>query len=266
MPKQFWSTLSTTDFIALNKDTTLVVMPVGSTEQHGPHLPVGTDAMIVDEIIRRLISDPADMDLLLLPTLWCTKSIEHDAFDGTLSLQTETLIAVMHDMAASIARAGFKRLVLMNWHGGNSDLLSSLVRDLRQRHQLLVFLIDGLFIFSDRTGNQELQNQDYDLHAGRFETGIMLAAYPQLVKPGPYEGIGSDAHRGRLAASFNSHSLLQPEGGTVRLAWLTDDLSADGVIGNPGGASATDGEAVLNEISRRVLAILREITSFSYKQ
>jgi creatinine amidohydrolase/Fe(II)-dependent formamide hydrolase-like protein len=94
---------------------------------------------------------------------------------------------------------------------------------------------------------------------------MMLAAYPQWVKPGPYEGIGSDLQRGRTAATFDKHKLLLVEGGSIYPGWETTDLTADGVIGNPVGSTAAEGEGNLTAMVDRVEAMLREIALFAYR-
>jgi creatinine amidohydrolase len=260
-----WNRLSTTEFLDLDRQNTVVLLPLGATEQHGPHLPVGTDFFLVEEVLRRVKPRINDLDGLILPPLWCTKSNEHVAFAGSLYLQAETMMAMIHDIAASISRSGFKRVVLMNWHGGNSDLLGALVRDIRQRHKLMAFLIDIVFTFMGLTSEPGDQTPGVDMHAGRYETSMMLAANPGMVKPGPYENIGSDMERGRLAESFSGYKLLAPEGGAVRIGWETTDLSADGVIGDPAGSSAEEGERSLAVMAERVEAALREIARFEYK-
>ena len=264
MPVRLWNHLATTDFLNLDREQTLVLMPLGSTEQHGPHLPVGTDYLLVEEILRRLKPRIDDLEVIVLPALWCTKSNEHVAFAGSLYLQAETMMAVIHDITAAISRSGFRRLVMMNWHGGNSDLLGALARDVRQRHGLLTFIIDIVYIFMGPAYEQTGAVKNIDIHAGRYETGMMLAAYPHLVKPGPYEDIGSDLTRGRLAHSFAGYKLLIPEGGPVRLGWETTDLTSDGVIGNPAGANAEEGERDLEAIAERVETMLREIANFEF--
>ena len=265
MAIRMWNHLSTTDFLEVDRDKTLVLMPLGATEQHGPHLPVGTDHLLVEEVLRRIKPRLDDIEALLLPTLWCTKSNEHVAFPGSLYLQAETMMAMVHDITAAVSRSGFKRLVIMNWHGGNSDLLSALTRDIRQRSQLLTFLIDIVYIFMGPTSEQTGVAQGVDIHAGRYETGMMLAAYPNLVKPGPYQDIGSDLKRGRLADSFAGCRYVLPEGGPVRVGWETTDLTSDGVIGNPAGSNADEGEQNLEEMVERVEAMLREIATFEFR-
>jgi creatinine amidohydrolase len=264
MTVRHWIHLSTTDFEALDRQKTLVLLPFGATEQHGPHLPVGTDTLIVEEVLRRAAPHLQDVEALVLPTLWCTKSNEHISFVGSLYLQAETMIAMLHDIAATISLSGFKRLVLMNWHGGNSDLLAAIARDLRQRHRLLVFIIDIVRSFLNPLRDADQPQVDYDIHAGQYETGILQAAYPELLKPGPYDRIGSDLERQKLAESFEGYKYLMPEGGAVYIAWETRDLAPDGVVGNPSKASPEQGERDLEFMATRVEQILREVATFDF--
>jgi creatinine amidohydrolase len=156
----------------------------GATEQHGPHLPVGTDTLIVEEVLRRVAPRLEDLEALVLPTVWCTKSNEHITFTGSLYLQAETLMAMLHDIAATISLSGFKRLVLMNWHGGNSDLLAAIAGH-PPAAGCWCSSSTSCAASSTAAGFRSAQ-VDYDIHAGQYETGILQAAYPGLVKPGPY--------------------------------------------------------------------------------
>lgn len=265
MAIRMWTHLSTTDFLGIDREKYLVLLPFGSTEQHGPQLPVGTDCFLVEEVMRRLEPHVADLDVLRLPTLWCTKSNEHSAFAGSLYLQAETIMAMVHDLAGAVSRSGFQKLVLLNWHGGNTDLLSAMAPDIRQRHHLTVFIIDIVRLFMGPTCDQSGDVAQFDIHAGCYETGMMLAAHADLVKPGPYEGIGSDLERGPLARSFGGYKYLIPEGGPVRVGWETTDLTTDGVIGNPARANPEQGDRDLHDMVARVKEMLHEIARFQYR-
>jgi creatinine amidohydrolase len=265
MTVRSWVHLTAADFSSVDRENALVLMPFGATEQHGPHLPVGTDSLLVEEVLRRVTPRIQDLEVLVLPTLWCTKSNEHISFVSSLYLEAETLMAMVHDIAAAVSRSGFKRLVLMNWHGGNSDLLAAMGRDLRQRHQLLVFIIDIVRSFLNPMRDVSKPQVDYDIHAGQYETGLMLAAYPDLVRPGPYQGIGSDLERGGLADSFKGRRYMLPEGGAVYVAWETRDLAPDGVVGDPSKADPVKGGRDLGFMVDRVEAILREVATFEFR-
>ncbi len=258
-----WNRLSTTEIEKLDRTNTLVLLPLGATEQHGPHLPLGTDLFLVEAVLERTKPRIADLNVLLLPPLWCTKSNEHIAFPGSLYLQAETMMALIHDIAAAISHSGFRKMVFMNWHGGNSDLLGAMLRDIRQRHKMLVFLIDIVFTFLGASDEPQEMSKS-DMHAGHFETSLMLAVRPELVQPGRYKNLGQE-NQDPLTSSFSSFELLAPEGGLVRTGWDTTDLSHDGVIGDPAGSSSEEGKESLTNMVNRVEAALREIARFEYK-
>lgn len=236
-------------------------------EQHGPHLPVATDALISEAVVEGVMKSMGEeeIDLLLLPTLWCSKSNEHIAFPGTIFLSRETFVSVLEEISASVARAGFKKLVFMNWHGGNTDILAAAIRDIRQQTGLMTFAIDIVKMLGFRPPTTVPANS-FNIHAGHYETSILLAAYPELMEERDYQELGSDMTRGKTAASFSSSDFqyLLPEGGPVSVGWVTTDLTEDGVIGDPSAASAADGQAELDAQVDLVCEILREVAAFEY--
>lgn len=259
-----WRELSTTDFARIERSKALVVLPIGSTEQHGPHLPVGTDTLIVEAVVDGVVQQLTDVDCLFLPTVWASKSNEHSAFAGTISLSREALCRVVEDIAGSVARAGFQKLVFMNAHGGNAGLLDVLGRDIRQSVGLLIFGLE-LWSFYSLPPTVPGTPTALDIHAGYYETSVMLAQYPQLVAARHIAGLGSDRKRGKVAASFGGFRYLTPEGKPVSVPWLTNDYSDDGVIGDPGQASAAVGQVELDKLVKTVCEVLREVAAFEYR-
>jgi len=263
MTSMKWSELTTKDFTKLEKEGMIVVLPIGAMEQHGPHLPVATDALCVNSVVDKLDEKKLDVNYLVLPTLWCSKSNEHLEFPGTIFLRRETFSRVVEDIAASVARAGFKKLVVLNWHGGNVDLLSCLARDIRQQFDLLTFIIDGGRMLQSYKPDWA-QPHHYNIHAERNETSVILAARPDLVKPPSEWGVGSDFGHGKMADSFKGYKHVIPEGGSVSMGWVTVDLTDDGVVGDPSGANAGEGLVILEHVVARICEILPEIASFSF--
>jgi len=228
-------------------------------------MPLLTDTIymegIVDGVMRELDDDVAHV---VLPTVWCSKSNEHAAFPGTIFLSRETLANMLLDISACVARSGFKKLVLMNWHGGNTDFLASLARDIRHEYGLLVFVIDVVRLMG-RYPPPSIEPGVFE-HAGSLETSIILALRPELLRGRQWEGLGSDMKRGKVAASFDrDFEYLAIEGGPVIMSWLTDDLSDDGVFGDPGPASAEVGVAELAREVSLICGMLREIAAFEYR-
>ncbi len=259
-----WRELSTTDFANIDRDRTLVVLPIGSTEQHGPHLPVGTDTLIVEAVVDGVIQQLTDVDCLFLPTVWVSKSNEHSAFAGTVSLSREALSRVVEDIAGSVARAGFQKLVFMNAHGGNTGLLDVLGRDLHQSLGLLVFGLELPNLYSAPVAAPGAP-APFDIHAGHYETSVLLARYPQLMAGRHFAGLGSGRERGKIAASFGGFKYLTPEGKPVNVPWVIGDLTDDGVVGDPTHASAAGGQLEFEKLVSTVCEVLREAAAFQYR-
>ncbi len=264
MPCRRWRDLSSLDLASVDKDRTLVVLPIGSTEQHGPHLPVGTDTLIVEAVVEGTTQQLGDVECLFLPTLWVSKSNEHSAFAGTITFARDTLCRVVEDIAESVARAGFRRLVFLNAHGGNAGLLDVLGRDLRQSTGLLLFDLE-LWSFYTAQTLSEGALPVLDIHAGYFETSVMLACYPSLVGERFGGGLGSDRERGKIAASFDGFCYLTPDGKSASVPWLTGDYTDDGVMGDPGQARAEAGRREYDRLVGIVCAVLRECAAFEYR-
>jgi creatinine amidohydrolase len=260
-----WHELSTTDFAGIDRSKTLVILPLGSIEQHGPHLPVGTDTLIVEAVVESVIQRLKDVDCLFLPVVWATKSNEHRAFAGTVLLSRETLSRVVEDIAGSVAQAGFHKLVFMDAHGGNAGLLDVLGRDIRQSTGLLVFGLE-LWGFYTMPPLVPGASTPLDIHAGYYETSLILARYPTLMEGRQFSGLGSDRDRGKIAASFGGFKYLLPEGKPVNVPWLTPDYTDDGVIGDPTQASAAVGQLDLDKLVNTVCEVLREVAVFDYRE
>ena len=259
-----WHELSTTDFARMDPGKTLVILPLGSVEQHGPHLPVGTDTLIVEAIVEGIMQRLRDVDCLFLPTMWATKSNEHKAFPGTITLSHDTLSRVLQDIASSVARAGLRKLVFMNAHGGNMGTLDVVGRDVRQETGLLTFVLELWRLY---TAPPALPGAlaPLDIHAGYYETSVLLARRRDLMEGRSFARLGSDRARGRIAASFERFKFLRPEGGAINVPWLTTDYTDDGVIGDPTQARAAVGQLELDKLVNTVCELLREVAVFEYQ-
>ncbi|MFN9622773.1 MAG: creatininase family protein [Cyanobacteriota bacterium] len=208
-----------------------VIWALGSLEQHGPHLPLNTDALFADRLVEALVAAlPAELPIWRLPVQTIGFAPEHGGFAGTFSLRATDLIALVKGVGMELARCGFHRLVLMNGHGGQIGLLEVAARELRASHPRLAvlpcFLWRGL---EDPASLIPEPERHQGLHAGLAETSLMLHLAPELVGPErPADGL----HR-RLAP---------PRGwsweGDAPAAWRTGEISASGVIGDPSGATA----------------------------
>ena len=162
----------------------LAVVPVAATEQHGPHLPLGTDTFLVETVARQAAAQAAhEIDVLVTPTLAVGSSHHHFPFGGTLSLESETYYRAVRDIVVSLIRDGFQRVFVINGHGGNHELIQVVVRDLVLEHQANLAAASYWDL-----ARAELAKQAPDVtgrlpgHAGYFETAMLMAIRPDLVR------------------------------------------------------------------------------------
>jgi len=164
-------------------DKTVALLPTGIIEAHGPHLPLGTDALmatyIAEEAARRT-------NVLLLPTVWYGNTYILDKFPGTISISNETLYRLYLDIFREVARNGVRYLVVVNGHGGNVDALSMAAKDAARETKLTVILVNWWIDLAKETRRRVLETPEG--HAAEDETSEVWAAYPQLVKAVPRDG------------------------------------------------------------------------------
>lgn len=238
---------------ALDKTDGVVLLPIGAVEQHGHHLPLLTDTLIVNRMLdAALAALPDDVAAWTLPVLPYSKSNEHTGFPGTVSLSAQTLIGVLHDIARSVAEAGFRRLAFVNGHGGNVALLEMAARDIRAATGLLCFCLQpALFVEPPFPISDEERRLGF--HGGELETSLLLSIAPELVQM---------ERAVRHYAEF-------PETGTplfffapASTAWLSRDWSADGIFGDATLGTAEKGNALIEAGGRRLADLIRAISTF----
>jgi creatinine amidohydrolase len=238
---------------ALPKDRTLLILPTAAIEQHGHHLPLATDTLINNLLLGRSLEKlPADAPVYALPPICYGKSNEHIGFPGTLSVSASTFMAVIRDLGASIASAGFKKLVLYNTHGGNSSLVDVMARDLRAEFNLRVFCLFGS-AGAPFTGISR-QEKTYGFHAGEIETSLLLAATPELVD--------TTAYTTNYIANIDHPELLLPENASATFAWLTRDIAPSGVMGDPTPSTPEKGHLWIEEATSKIAAALEAMLRY----
>ncbi len=253
LPSGRWQDLTTTDFVRVDPARTIALLPVAAIEQHGPHLPLSTDAVInegvVNEMLRRL---PAAASVLVLPALNVGDSLEHTAFAGTLSADLEALLGLWLSVGRGVARAGVRKLVIFNSHGGQRAHVDLAALRLRVAHGLLVVRAHS-FSFGVPPGLFELDELAHGLHGGAVETSLLLHLRPDLVRPAELADFPSLGRT--LAAKSGLLGVEKPVG----IGWMTQDLNPQGVCGNAAAASAEKGAALLDHLATRLLQLLAEV-------
>ncbi len=258
LPRRFWQDMTTVEFGALESARVIALLPVGAIEQHGPHLPVATDACINQGIVARALELlPAGLPVTVLPMLPVGKSDEHLAFPGTLTLTAETLARVWTEIGQSVARAGIRKLVLFNSHGGQPQVMEIVARDLRVRLGMLVVACSwyaagippGLF------SPEEVQD---GIHAGAIETSMMLHLRPDLVQ------MNRAANFVPLMRTMRAEGylLLSPTG-PGKLAWQAQDLHPSGACGDARDADAERGRQLVEHAARALADLLLELDRFT---
>jgi creatinine amidohydrolase len=255
---RFWADLRTTDFSRLDPAATVAVLPVGASEQHGPHLPVSVDRDLVDGIVAHTLPRLADdFPVLVLPTQQVGYSPEHAQFPGTLTFSAATVIANWVEIGECVARAGVKKLLLFNSHGGQVSLLDIVARELRTRCNLIVYGCSwwNLPLGEGVTGLFPADEHRFGVHAGEIETSLMLALRPETVRMAQAQNFGSTA-RDRAA----QYPVLG-DGRSAKLGWAMQDYNGLGAAGNAAAATEEKGRAVLDAAARELARLLREISA-----
>jgi creatinine amidohydrolase len=248
-----WLGLTTQEFAA----DRIAVLPVAAVEQHGPHLPVGVDTYIAEAYLARVRALlPPDSPALFLPVQATGASDEHKAFPGTLTLSPETALRAFIEIGESVRRAGIRKLVIINSHGGNATIIDLAARQLRVNHNMLAVHCSwgrfgyphGLFTDAEHT---------HGIHGGDIETSIMLAAYPELVRREKIADFKPSTY-----AMERDYTWLRADH-PVGFGWMTQDLHPSGAVGDASLATAAKGEAALARGARAFVELLKDVEKFN---
>ena len=256
VPPRNWTEIHWPDVTPADAARWIAVLPLAATEQHGPHLPLGTDVMIAQAYLARVQALlPGELPATFLPLQPVGISTEHLSFPGTLTLPPETALQVWTALGDSVARAGVKKLVMVTSHGGNSAAMTIVAQELRARLGLAVVTTSWsrFGVPGEMFGDAEIR---HGIHAGAVETSIMLAAWPQHVRQDKIADFPSAA-----IAMERDHRWLSTQR-PAPLAWQIEDLNASGAVGDATLASAELGLALIEHGANAFCELLADVERF----
>lgn len=250
-----WAGRTATELRTLGQeDGSIVIVPVGSVEQHGDHLPVSTDTILVDAVAHLGAERVADeVPIAVTPPVWGGYSPHHLPFGGTITLDFETLKHVLEDVATSVLDNGFDALLLLNGHGGNSALVSGVTSTIGTAHPeaevLSTTYLELAQPFIDDVRESEPGGMG---HGGEFETSLMLHLRPELVET-------DDAPAAYLDEPYEQALDDMMEGGPVTVYRSFEEYSESGAIGDPALASAEKGQELFDRLGDELADLLTAI-------
>ncbi len=258
-PERFFPYLTWTDIRDMpNPESVVIIQPLGAIEQHGPHLPLVVDAAIAQAVLGKALAQlDSTIPAYAMPTLYYGKSNEHWHFPGTISLTAQTLIALLMEVGESVYRAGFRKFVLLNAHGGQPQIMDIVARDLHQLHA--DFEVFPFFVWRAPHITKQLLTQKeaaLGIHAGDAETSLLLSILPETVK------------MDRAVAEYPAlpeDSLLTLER-NLPIPWLTRDISRSGIIGDPTPATKEKGDRILASLADGWVRVIRDVHRFQQPQ
>lgn len=247
---RLWADCNTHDLESVEN----VIIPIGAVEQHGGHMPVGTDMFLVEGFVNALLKTEIEEDFYILPVLPLGKSSEHLLFAGTVSLSAHTLVSIFEDIVSSLAGRKIKRLVVLSGHGGNNGIVDTMLFDIRQKYGIEAYAMHLGYMFG-RSGDP-LCSLPYSMHAGYAETSVMKYFYPdrfaRLYEKCP---IGASASSG-----FDFLNELSP---VTSYGWATEDISIHGYIGDPSMSSYEKGKKIAGAV---VDFMVKELVKIVHKE
>ncbi len=240
-------------FLEISKllgEKSILCLPIGSIEQHGPHLPLNTDVVLAEGMTRLIISRWGEaFDLWQLPTISISLAREHEWAAGTMSLSIQGMVSHLRDLGSAIARAlPARNLVIVNGHGGNRGILEALAQDLRADFSLNVCILHPAALTGTDT-NVAVP----EIHGGKNETSMMLAIAPHLVRRDLIAQLKSPPNGEVICKAVLEEGVTWP--------WTTDDsrLADTGVIGNPQAASVEFGQIIIDHVVETAGGVLKKL-------
>jgi len=240
-----WKELKASELTALASRNAIVVVPVASVENHGPHLATGVDTILTGEIAQRAARKTKDVPVVVTPTVWCGLAEMHMSLGGTITLDLETYYALLRCICRSVARQNFRRILILNGHGGNAHALNAIVNGIGAELDIAIANTTYWHLVADEI-RTILEDQATLEHACEAETSMMMAIVPHLADQSLFgQAIGPTSRTHTEVAGPAVHR------------WRSFAARTDhGAIGNPTRASAEKGERLLEAAAQGVATLL----------
>jgi len=253
MRKIWWTDFAAREFDGIDPNKTIAILPIAAVEQHGPHLPVGTDTIINTSMMELLAERaPENLDIRILPVQSIGKSNEHVWAKGTITHTATNLIEAWTQIGLEVARAGVRKIVIVNSHGGNEEIMGIVARELRVRAGMLAVKSGWRFTPPDVLTDLERR---HGIHGGDAETSLILHFKPHLVDMARAENFVSIAARDEQQFKY-----LRPTGAFGHVyAWIASDINPAGAVGDASIATAEKGRTIAEANVAGMLEVLAEV-------
>jgi len=255
--------MNTRDFASLDAASTVALLPLGATEQHGPHLPLCVDTCIANALVSGALSIlGVSTPVLVLPTLEVGLSTEHTSFAGTLSHSPEQMLRLLAEIGKRVAESGVRKLLFFNAHGGNSALIEIAARELRALHGLMVYSSSwfNLPLDAEVMGMFSAEEHRFGIHGGAIETSLMLDLHPEWVRMDKFKHYRSQQLERSQKYPVLGHS------GSAKMGWLMQDYNPEGAVGDLSQASAQKGRLLKETASKQLSLLIQEISALSLSE
>ena len=252
MLTKFWSNLSSGEIknISLNK---ILIFPFSSIEQHGNHLPVGTDRLILDGILDKFSKKPSKTsNFIIMPNICLGSASEHLSYSGTISVNSSKYIDYVTEYVEQFCKKKFKKFIFLNSHGGQINHLDIVAKELKSKYKSIDIIKANYFLFDGYEKIIDKNELCYGYHGGEFETSLMLYLHPELVKT-------KFIKKNILSPDNNSKQIISYEK-NIKRAWNTEDINKSGIIGNPAGSSSLKGKQIIDITLNTLKKIVTELS------
>ncbi|MBM3569842.1 MAG: creatininase family protein [Alphaproteobacteria bacterium] len=256
LPRRYWQDMTSEEFTKLDPAKTVALLQVSAIEQHGPHLPVSVDWTINQGVVARAVElMPADLPVTILPAMPVGKSNEHLAFPGTLTFSAETLIRIWTELGECVHRAGLRKLVYLNSHGGQPQVMEIVARDLRVRLGMMA-VASSTYALTKPPGTLSEWEMANGIHGGEGETSIMLHLRPDTVHMDRAKNFVP------IMPTVAAENEVLRTLGPIGIAWQAQDLHPDGAAGDASKATAELGRRMIDAGARKLVTLLGEVSRY----